>query len=247
MDHIPPLPFAVDGDGGAVGKVGDDGPRGGGCVPQVQRAVADLHCSLHRHHGIDERQAEKLCQRPGQLLGDGVHVALHPGGVLVIVVVPDLYQHRREPGQAHLPQGSGGLGGDLVGQGIDFPQLRRDELRRPAALGAAGIVKGDDAPLLPVAPLRRRVGMQGQIQVVPAGVGLPDGGGRRHGRAVAFVADAVGQQVRHQRIRQQVHVVLLGAAAGDVHIPVLGGRAQIDNGHMDPSFSPIYMVIRKKV
>ena len=73
--------------------------------------------------------------------------------------------------------------------------------------------------------------MEGQIEVVVPGIGLPDGGRRRHIRAVAGVLDAVGQEIGHHGVRQQIHVVLLGAAAGDVLVPLLGGRAEIDDGH----------------
>ena len=175
-------------------------------------------------------------------------MALQPGGVGVVVVVPDLQQHRGEPGLAHLPQGGGGPGGDLIWQGVDLPQLLGDQLRRPLAVDAAGIVEGDDAPLLAVAALRGGVGVEGQVQVELPLVGLPDGAAGGHLRPVALVLDAVGQQVGHQGVRQQIHVVLLGPAAGDVHIPVLGGRAEINSGHgMIPPFFPVYGVSGKNV
>ncbi|CAN4011873.1 hypothetical protein LPJCHP_LPJCHP_15960, partial [Dysosmobacter welbionis] len=36
---------------------------------------------MHRVHGVDKGQAEILRQAPGNLLGDGIPVALQPGGV----------------------------------------------------------------------------------------------------------------------------------------------------------------------
>ena len=65
---------------------------------------------------------------------------------------------------------------------VDLPQLFRNQFRASLSLHTAGIIKGNDAPLLPVASLGSCVGVQGQIKVVIAAVGLPDGGGRRHHR-----------------------------------------------------------------
>ena len=209
MDHVPALPLAVDRDLRAVGEVGDNRSGGGGVAPQVQRPPAEGHPALDGVHGVDEGQAEKLRQGPGQLLGDGVHVSLYPGGVGPVVVVADFHQHRWGVGLGHLPQGGGGAGGDFGGKRVDFPQLLGDEFRRPLALAAARVIKGDDAPLLAVAPLRRAVGVKGQVEVVGSPVGLPDRGPGGHFGLVALILDSIGEEIGDQGVRQQVHVVFL--------------------------------------
>lgn len=177
-------------------------------------------------------------------------MALQPDGVGVVVVVADLHQHRRSLGLAHLSQGGGLPGSDLVGQGVYLSQFLGDQLRRPLALGAAGVIKGDDAPLLTVVSLRRAVGVQGQIEVVGSGVGLPDGGPGGHLRPVPLILNPIGEQVRDQGVRQQVHIVLLRAAAGDILVPLLCRECFImkitkKRGNCS-LFFPFYLTFSKK-
>ena len=112
-----------------------------------------------------------------------------------------------------------------MGRGINFPQVFRDQLRAPLSPGAAGIVKGDDAPGGGLGlPIPDGVGMEGQVEVIIAAVGLPDGGGRRGVRIVAAEADAVRPQIGLHGVGDLIHPVFLTAAAGDIGVPVLGGR-----------------------
>ena len=153
-------------------------------------------------------------------------MALQPEGVGIVVMVADLHQHRREPGPGHLSQCGGRAGGDLVGQRVDLPQIFGDQLRSPLPASAAGIVKGDNAPGGGLGgAVSDGVGVQCQIEVIIAAVGLPDSGPRRGVRVIAAVADAVGPQIRLHSVHDPVHPVFLAAAAGDIRVPVLCGRA----------------------
>ena len=76
-----------------------------------------------------------------------------------------------------------------------------------------------------------------QVQSEVFDLGLPDGGPRRGVRVIAAVADAVGPQIRLHSVHDPVHPVFLAAAAGDIGVPVLGGRTEVNLGHENPSFS----------
>ena len=109
-------------------------------------------------------------------------------------------------------------------------------------------LEGPDGPLYVMTPPLRTAEdnkalqealLEGEIQVVPPLVGLPDGAGGGHVRGVAGVADAAAVEVGRHGVRQAVHPVLLAAAAGDVGVVLLGGWAEIDRGHGATSCRPI--------
>ncbi|CAN3972996.1 DUF1778 domain-containing protein, partial [Dysosmobacter welbionis] len=62
---------------------------------------------------------------------------------------------------------------------------------------AAGVIEGNNAPFLAIAPLWGGVGVERQIQVILPLIGLPDGAAGSHLRPVALVLDAVGEQIGH--------------------------------------------------
>ena len=128
-------------------------------------------------------------------------------------------------GAFHLCKSGCGAGGHLIWQGIDLSQGRRKQLRRPLAVCAAGIVKGDNAPAPALAARAGGVGVEGQMKIVAAGVALPDGIGHGAPGIVAGKLDAVGKQQRLHGVRQQVHEVFLTAGAGDILVIFLGRRA----------------------
>ena len=152
-------------------------------------------------------------------------MAFDPLRVGGVVMVADLQQHRRSLGTAHLAQGGGGSGGHLVGQGIDLPQSRRKQLRRPPAVCAAGIIKGDDPPVLSLAARAGGVGVKREVKVIVPRIALPDSVGGGALGVVAAVLDAVGQQQRLHGIRQEIHEVFLAARAGDILVIFLCGGA----------------------
>ena len=148
----------------------------------------------------------------------------NPLGVGGVIVVADLQQHRGHLRLAHLPQGGGGAGRHQLGQGIDLLQIRHEDVGGPPAVGAGGIVKGDDAPLTALAAaVAAGVGVEGQIEVVAAPCRLGDGGGSGHLRRVAGEADGIGPQIWLHGVGDAVHPVLLAAGAGDVGVILLCG------------------------
>ena len=82
--------------------------------------------------------------------------------------------------------------------------------------------------------------MEGQVKVVPALVGLLDGAAGGHLRCVADVADAAAVEVGNHRVGQPIHVELLAAAAGDVSVALLCGRAEINDRHDKIPPGPVY-------
>ena len=64
--------------------------------------------------------------------------------------------------------------------------------------------------------------MQGQVQVIVAGVGGADGGGRRPVRGIAGVADARGKEQRLHGVGQPIHLFFLCAEAVDIVVELLG-------------------------
>ena len=141
-------------------------------------------------------------------------------------MIADLHQHCREPGAGHLPQRGGGPGGHPIWQRVDLPQIFGDQLRATLSAAAARIVKRNDSPGRTLRlPIVDGVGVQRQIKVVIAAVGLPDGGSGGAVRVIATVADAAGVEIRLHGVRNFVHPVFLAAAAGHVWVPVLCRRA----------------------
>ena len=191
--------------------------------------------------GPDEGDGEIVGEAEHQVAGDLSEVIFDPAGVVLVVVVPQLQQYGGELGVPDLPQGGGGAGDHLVRQGVDGAEVVDENLGGAPALGAGGVVEGDDAPDAAVVALAGGVGVEGQIEVVPPGVGLPDGGAGGHVGGVAGVADAAAVEVGDHGVGQAVHPVLLAAGAGDVHVFFLGGRAEIDDGHSENLlFFPVY-------
>ena len=224
--RVPLLIAAVDGDLGAVGQERHHVSAGAGGGAEVQgAALGCLHGALPGRQGRDEGQAEVSGKGPHQIRGDGLYVVLHPEGVGGVVVVAQLQQHGGHIGLAHLAQGGGGHGIDLVGQRVDLLEPLHEDVGGTAAVGAGGIVEGDDAPhcAFPAA-VGAAVGVKRQIEIVAAGVGQADGAGGGHIGGVAGEADGVGQQVRLHGVGDEVHEILLGAVAGDIRVILLGGR-----------------------
>ena len=181
-----------------------------------------------------EWNIEEFRQRQHQIAGDGVQIVDNPVGVGHVVVEGQLQQHGWGPHPADLADGGGGLGPHQVGQGIDGLQPVGNQLGRLPALGASGVVEGDRALGLAVLPLRRGVGVKGQVQVEIAGVGGRDGGGGRHIRGVADIPDAGGVQIGDHLVGQKVHIRFL-SAPGDVIVILLRGGGEIDNRHSNTS------------
>ena len=155
-------------------------------------------------------------------------------------MVAKLQQHRGEPGLADLSQRGGGPCGHLLRQGVDVPEVFHEQLRRPAAVGAGGIVEGENAPALALGAGAGGVGVEGQVEVKVSRVGGGDGVGRRHTGGVPVIPDAGGVQIGDHLVGQKVHIRFLGAP-GDVIVILLRGGGEIDNGHSDTSvFSPFY-------
>ena len=219
--HIPVLVLSVDPHGGPIRNAGNYGGIRSGAAAEVQGAAAGVDRGLPGIYGPDEGDAEIVGEAEDQVPGDLRDVVLNPAGVLIVVVVPDLQQHGGEFGIPNLPQAGGGAGHHLVGQGIDAPQVVDEDLGRPLALGAGGVVEGDDAADVAVVALRGGVGVEGQVEVVPALVGLPDGAAGGHVGGIALIADAAAVEVGDHGVRQPVHPVFLTAGAGDVHVVFL--------------------------
>ena len=90
--------------------------------------------------------------------------------------------------------------------------------------------------------------MEGEVEVVPPGVGLADGAPGGHVGGVALVADAAAVEIGHHGVGEAVHPVLLTAGSGDVHVALLGGGAEIDDGHGGYLlFSPAYAAEAQEV
>ena len=229
-DHVPVLVASVDPHGGPVGDVGDHGGAGAGAAAQIQGA-ADVYRALPGVCGPDEGNVKKVREAENEIPGNLRQAVLDPAGVLVVVVIAQLQQHGGEFRVPHLAKACGGPGDHLVGQGVDAAQVVDKDLRGPLALGAGGVVEGDDAAHIAVVVRRGGVGVEGQIEVVPAGVGLPDGAAGGHVGRVALVADAAAVEIGDHGVRQAVHPVLLAAGAGDIGVVFLCGWAEVDNGH----------------
>ena len=229
-DHIPVLPLVEDGEAGAVVGLGQHGGGGGGLIPDIQVAPGDVHHGGAGGLGIQEGQAEVFRQGEDNVAGNGVQIVLHPGGVVRVVVIAQLQEHRGGPHPPHLADGGGGFRPDLVGQGVDGFQAVGNELGGPLALCGAGVVIDQDAPGLAVLLLWGGVGVEGQVEIVVSGVGGPDGGQGGHVRRVAGEADAGGGKVGLHGVCQAVHPLLFRAAV-DVQIVLLGRGGEIDDGH----------------
>ena len=166
-------------------------------------------------------------------------MAFDPSGVGLVVVIPDLHQHRRGPGLPHLSQGGGGPGHHPLRQGIDLLHVPGNDLRPPPSVGAGGIIEGDDAPVLTLAAGAGGVGVQSQGKVIVPAVCLADGGRGGHIRGVPGKLDAVGQQIRLHGIGHQVHEVFLRPVPGDIGIIFLRRRTQINSRHGHSPFLAI--------
>ena len=216
--HVPVLIPAVDPHLRAVGYAGDNGGAGVGTAAEVERAAPGVNGGVPGVGGPDEGDAEVVRQAQDQVPGDLREVVLNPPRILHVVVVAQLQQYGGELGVAHLPQAGGGAGDGPVGQGVDLPQVVDKNLGSPLALGAGGVVEGDDPPHAAVVAGPRRVGMEGQIEVIPPLVGLADGASGGHVGCIALVADAAAVEIGDHGVRQAVHPVLLAAGAGDIGV-----------------------------
>ena len=157
-------------------------------------------------------------------------------------MVAELDEIRRVSGPPHLAERCGRLRRHLCRQRVDHAQLRGEELGSTLSVAARGIVKDDDAAVLPRLLLPRGVGVQGKVKVKAAeAVRLRDGRGRGHLRRVAHKGDGVCVKVRLERVGQQIHPVFLAATAVNIRVPILRGGTQINSGHVQnlPSF-PVY-------
>ena len=240
---------AVDQTGEAFSRLrvfGDDGVgvvRGvRGDVPDgLVRVGDDLDCK-----DVIEEFRVKIPFARGRAGDDGlrrgVEVIFDPARIVVIVVIAELDEIRRVSGPPHLAERCGRLRRHLCRQRVDHAQLRGEELGSTLSVAARGIVKDDDAAVLPRLPLPRGVGVQGKVKVKAAeAVRLRDGRGRGHLRRVARERDGVCVKVRLERVGQQIHPVFLAATAVDIRVPILRGGTQINSGHVQnlPSF-PVY-------
>ena len=207
--HVPVLIAAVHRHAVAVGEPGRYRGLEGGGGAEVHRAAGDGGYLTRLGSGGGVGQAKVLREAQHQVGGDAGEILLDPQGVVGVVVVAQLQQHRGEPGLAYLSQRGGGPCGHLLRQGVDVPEVFHEQLRRPAAVGAGGIVEGENAPAPAPGTGAGGVGVEGQIEVVLSGVGLPDGGGGGHVRRIAGELDAVEQQNGLHGIGQQVHKVFL--------------------------------------
>lgn len=231
-DDVPVLIRAEHRHGGAVRNFSDDRAGDGGGAAQVDRtARGGLRRAGPRGAGIDERQAEIRRQRLHKALGDGVDVVFDPLCVLVVVVVADLEQDGRKARLAHLAETRGGAGRHKLRQRVDLAQVLREKLRRAAAVRACGIVKGDDPAGLSLAPGAGGVGVDREIEVVAALIGLPDGGRGGHIGGVAGELDPVGEQIRLHRIGDEVHEIFLAPRAGDIRVILLRAGTEIHGRH----------------
>ena len=203
--HVPVLIAAVHRHAVAVGKPGRYRGLEGGAGAEVHRAAGDGGYLTRLGSGGGVGQAKVLREAQHQIGGDAGDILLNPQGIVGVIVVAKLQQHRGEPGLAYLSQRGGGPCGHLLRQGVDVPEVFHEQLRRPAAVGAGGIVEGENAPALALGAGAGGVGVEGQIEVVLSGVGLPDGGGGGHVRRIAGELDAVEQQNGLHGIGQQVH------------------------------------------
>ena len=145
--HAVPLAgAAVDRHRRAGRQLRDDPPRRGRIFPQIQAPRLGAYRAAPRRDGCDKRQPEILRQGQYEVGGDGLDAALYPAGVGVVVVVSQLQQHGGHPGPPHLPQRGGGAGIDLLRQRVDGLEVPHEDVGGTLAVGAAGVVEGDDAP-----------------------------------------------------------------------------------------------------
>ena len=175
-------------------------------------------------------------------LRGGIEMVFDPAQIVVVVVIAKLDEIGRILRPPHLAERCGRLRRHLCRQRVDHAQLRGEELGSTLSVAARGIVKDDDAAVLPRLPLPRGVGVQGKVKVKAAeAVRLRDGRGRGHLRRVAHKGDGVCVKIRLERVCQQIHPVFLAAAAVDIRVPILRGGTQINSGHVQnlPSF-PVY-------
>ena len=190
LHHIPPLPLVEHLQPGPVIGLGKHGGGGAGHGTDVQITPAHIHHRVAGGAGLQEGQAKIFGEGQDDISGDGVQVVFHPGGVVWVVVVAQLQKDRRGPDQPHLPDGGGSLGPDLVGQGVDGLQAVGHQGGRLLAPDRAGEVEDDDPPHLAVFPLGGGIGVEGQMEIVVARVGGPDGGRGGHIGGVAAELNA---------------------------------------------------------
>lgn len=119
-----------------------------GAGPSLRRDDAGAH-----ELRVNERQAEILRQSPRDGLRRGVEVIFDPARIVVIVVIAELDEIRRVFGPPHLAERCGRLRRHLCRQRVDHAQLRGEELGSTLSVAARGIVKDDDAAVLPRLPL----------------------------------------------------------------------------------------------
>ena len=117
-------------------------------------------------------------------------MAFDPSGVVFVVMVAQLNEHRRGPGLTHLSDGGGGLRTHSVGQGIDGLEVGGHNVCCPLAVGAAGVVEHNNAPGSAVIAGGGGVGVQGQMEIISTGVGRPDGRRGGHIRCVSNVLNS---------------------------------------------------------
>ena len=246
---VPALPFSVNGDGRPLGQAADNAGVGKGALAQVQVSPCGGDCSDLGRNGLGKGEKEVFRHGLRHIDGDGLDIFPDPAGVLLVVVVGELDEGGGRDGFGDLSQPEGGNGPHPFGVGINLPEVGRDDLGGPAAVPAPGGVVDLGAPERPLLPLGGGVGMEGEVEVVGAFLGLLDGGSGGHVRGVAGVADAVGQQPGDQGVRDEVHVVFLVPAAV-IEVVFLGGGAEIDAGHRHhpfQSFSLFYEKCKKEV
>ena len=126
-------------------------------------------------------------------------------------MIPELHEHGGRPGPRELGKRRGGHRFDTFGQRINLLDVVRKRHGRPPAACAALLVVGIHSPQLAGKAFGRRVGVQGQVQIVAAGVGLRNGVGQGLVGVVAGKRDARGQQVGLHGVGNQVHPKLLAA------------------------------------
>ena len=178
---------------------------------------------------------------------DGVEVIFDPARIVVVVVVAELNEICRVSGPPHLAERCGRLRRHLVqaaGRPCCSCAAKSSAARFPSLL--VGIVKDDDAAVLPRLPLPRGVGVQGKVKVKAAEADSPARWTRPRSSPACCAqrrwclrrdtarASSASRFIQYSSLPVPV----------DIGVPLLRGGTQIDSGHtqkppIGSSYAPI--------